>query len=280
MNRLLVRQLLQQALIEDIGHTDLTSELLFEADDHIRGVLLCKQSGRIAGLTVVEETFRLLDTQVRVTAHVPEGADVEKGDVLATVTGNARAILSAERVALNVLQRMSGIATATRDVCRQVADLPVRITDTRKTVPGLRVLDKYAVAVGGGVNHRFGLYDAVLIKDNHIVATGSLTKAVAKVKRQVGHLVKVEVETDTLEQVQEAVAAGADVILLDNMPPATMREAVRIVGGRAITEASGGITPQTVRDFAATGVDVISLGWLTHSVRALDISLDLQTSSK
>ncbi|WP_018133479.1 carboxylating nicotinate-nucleotide diphosphorylase [Effusibacillus pohliae] len=275
MNLLLVRQLLQQALIEDIGHRDLTSELMFEPGEQIGGALLAKQAGRVAGLLVAEETFRLLDPQVRFEAHVQDGADVQKGDVLATVTGSARAILSAERVALNLLQRMSGIATTTRDVCRKVEDLPVRIADTRKTVPGLRIFDKYAVTVGGGVNHRFGLYDAVMIKDNHIAAAGSLTAAVTKIKSRIGHLVKIEVETDTLEQVKEAVAAGADVILLDNMSPAMLTEAVQIVNGRAITEASGGITPETVRDFAATGVDIISLGWLTHSVRAMDISLDL-----
>ncbi|MFC4766796.1 carboxylating nicotinate-nucleotide diphosphorylase [Effusibacillus consociatus] len=276
MNPLLVRQFLQQALIEDVGSRDLTSDLLFEPGTQIRGTLLAKQEGRVAGLPVAEESFRLLDPQVRFEVHLPDGSDVKPGDILATVTGSARAVLSAERVALNMLQRMSGIATTTRDVCRKVEDLPVRITDTRKTVPGLRLFDKYAVTIGGGVNHRFGLYDAVMIKDNHIAAAGSLTAAVEKIKKGIGHLVKIEVEADTLEQVKEAVEAGVDVILLDNMSPAMLEEAVRIVSGRAITEASGGITPDTVREFAVAGLDIISLGWLTHSVKALDISLDLQ----
>lgn len=275
MNPLLVRQFLQQALIEDIGGRDLTTELLFEAGTRIRGTFVAKQAGRIAGLSVAEECFRLLDPQIRFETLVPDGTDVQKGDALATVEGSARAILSAERVALNLMQRMSGIATTTRDVCRKVADLPVRITDTRKTVPGLRIFDKYAVTAGGGINHRFGLYDAVMIKDNHIAAAGSLTDAVRKIKDGIGHMVKIEVEADTLEQVREAVAVGVDVILLDNMSPETMAEAVRMAKGLAVTEASGGITPDTVRDFALTGVDVISLGWLTHSVQAMDISLDL-----
>jgi len=235
-----------------------------------------KQAGRIAGLPVAEEVFRLLDPQVRMERHVDEGSDVAAGTVLATVSGEGRAILSAERVALNLLQRLSGIATATRDVCRAVADFPVRIADTRKTLPGLRALDKYAVRMGGGINHRFGLYDCVLIKDNHIAAAGSLSRAVEAVRRHVGHWIKVEVEADTLEQVDEAVRLGVDLILFDNMPPDEVAAAVRRVGGRAITEASGGITPENVRVYAATGVDVLSLGWLTHSVRALDISLDVQ----
>ncbi|MFM1654276.1 carboxylating nicotinate-nucleotide diphosphorylase [Brevibacillus sp. B_LB10_24] len=275
MNLLLVRQLLQQALIEDIGTRDLTTELLFEPGDRLSGTLFAKQEGRIAGLSVAEEVFRLLDPEVRFAGLVSDGTDVKAGERIATVTGSARAVLSGERIALNFLQRMSGIATVTRDVCRSVADLPVRIADTRKTMPGLRLFDKHAVAVGGGINHRFGLYDAVMIKDNHIAASGSIRAAAAKVKRGAGHLVKIEVEAETLDQVIEAVEAGVDVILLDNMPPEMMREAVQIAGGRAVTEASGGITPETVREYAVTGVDVISLGWLTHSVKALDISLDL-----
>lgn len=271
----MVRQFLQQALIEDIGTRDITTELLFEPDQQIQGHFLAKWEGRIAGLSVAEETFRLLDPHIRFEVHLPDGTDVQKGDVLATVTGNARAILSAERVALNLLQRMSGIATVTRDVCRKVENLPTRITDTRKTLPGLRIFDKYAVTIGGGVNHRFGLYDAVMIKDNHIAAAGSLKNAVRKIKQQVGHLVKIEAEADNLEQVKEAAEAGVDAILFDNMTPAAMSLAVEIVKKRAVTEASGGITPETVRDFAMTGVDYISLGWLTHSVRAFDISLDL-----
>lgn len=276
MNPLLVRQFLQQALIEDIGTRDLTSDLLFDPDAKIRGFVRAKQAGRIAGLTVMEETFRLLDPQVIFETDLPEGLDVTPGTILATVEGSARAILSAERVALNLIQRMSGIATTTREVVQKVADLPVRITDTRKTVPGLRLFDKYAVTVGGGFNHRYGLYDAVMIKDNHIQGVGSLKAAVQKIKNGIGHMIKIEVEADTLELVREARELDVDVILLDNMTPDVMREAVQIVGGRALTEASGGITPENVREYALTGVDMVSLGWLTHSVRALNISLDLE----
>jgi nicotinate-nucleotide pyrophosphorylase (carboxylating) len=276
MNPLLVRRFLEQALIEDIGTRDLTTELLFEPNASIGGILHAKQSGTIAGMNVAEEAFRVLEPNVRFEMLVTDGTQVQKGDVLARVNGSARAILSAERVALNLLQRMSGIATTTREVCSKVADLPVRITDTRKTVPGLRIFDKSAVSAGGGINHRFGLYDAVMIKDNHIAAAGSLTAAVTKIKKGIGHLVKIEAEADTLDQVQEAVEVGVDVILFDNMTPAIMTKAVSIAKGHAITEASGGITPETVRQFALTGVDVISLGWLTHSVKALDISLDLE----
>jgi len=271
-----VRPLIAQALREDIGTGDVTTEAILPPGTPLVGRLVVKQAGRIAGLPVAEEVFRLLDPQVRMERHVDEGSDVAAGTVLATVSGEGRAILSAERVALNLLQRLSGIATATRDVCRAVADFPVRIADTRKTLPGLRALDKYAVRMGGGINHRFGLYDCVLITDNHIAAAGSLSRAVEAVRRHVGHWIKVEVEADTLEQVDEAVRLGVDLILFDNMPPDEVAAAVRRVGGRAITEASGGITPENVRVYAATGVDVLSLGWLTHSVRALDISLDVQ----
>lgn len=271
-----VRPLIAQALREDIGTGDVTTEAILPPGTPLVGRLVAKQAGRVAGLPVAEEAFRLLDPQVRMERHVDEGSDVAAGTVLATVSGEGRAILSAERVALNLLQRLSGIATATRDVCRAVADFPVRIADTRKTLPGLRALDKYAVRMGGGINHRFGLYDCVLIKDNHIAAAGSLSRAVEAVRRHVGHWIKVEVEADTLEQVDEAVRLGVDLILLDNMTPDEVAVAVRRVGGRAITEASGGITPENVRVYAATGVDVLSLGWLTHSVRALDISLDVQ----
>lgn len=275
MNPLLVQQFLKQVLIEDIGAHDITSESLIEPHATIKGRLYAKQAGRIAGLDVAKQTFQLLDPTIHFEPLLTDGTDVQPGTTLATMEGNARAILSAERVALNLLQRMSGIATTTWDVCQKVAAYPAKITDTRKTIPGLRMLDKYAVTVGGGINHRFGLHDAVMIKDNHIAACGSITLAVKRAKEKIGHLVKVEVETDTLEQVKEAVEVGADVILLDNMAPSVVREALLLVNKQAITEASGGITPDNVADYAATGVDVISLGWLTHSVRALDISLDL-----
>jgi nicotinate-nucleotide pyrophosphorylase (carboxylating) len=275
MNSLLIQQFLKQVLIEDIGAQDLTSQSLIDPDVSIKGRLFAKQAGRIAGLEVAKQAFQLLDPTIQFEFLVNDGADVQPGTTLVTLEGNAQAILSAERVALNLLQRMSGIATSTREVCQKVAEYPAKIADTRKTIPGLRMFDKYAVTVGGGINHRFGLYDAVMIKDNHIAACGSITLAVKRAKARIGHLVKVEVETDTLEQVKEAVEVGADVILLDNMTPNQVREALVLVNKQAITEASGGITPENVADYAATGVDVISLGWLTHSVRAMDISLDL-----
>lgn len=277
MNRLSVRQLLQQALLEDIGPRDITTELLFDADAEIQAVLIAKAAGRIAGLPVAEETFRLLDDRVRLIPLVAEGSDVDAGVSLATIRGSARAVLSAERVALNLLQRMSGIATATRDVVRLTAPYRVQIADTRKTPPGLRLLDKYAVALGGGVNHRFGLYDAVLIKDTHIAAAGSITEAVRRIRRGIGHITKIQVEVETLEQVKEALALDIDALLLDNMAPDTLRQAVALARGRVVTEASGGITPDNIREYAATGVDVISLGWLTHSVKALDISLKVDS---
>ncbi|MFD1674417.1 carboxylating nicotinate-nucleotide diphosphorylase [Alicyclobacillus fodiniaquatilis] len=276
MNPLAIRQFLQQALLEDVGIHDVTTELIFDPSATMQGIFLAKADGRIAGLEVVEETFKLMAPSLEFECMVQDGADVTPGTVLASVQGSARAILSAERVALNMVQRMSGIATETRNVCRLIAGSNTQIVDTRKTVPGLRLFDKYAVTVGGGRNHRFGLYDAVLIKDNHIAAAGSLTLAVERVKRGLGHLVKIEVETDTLEQVEEALAAQVDVIMLDNMTPAQVTEAVKLVGGRAVTEASGGITPANVASYGSTGVDAISLGWLTHSVKALDISLDVR----
>lgn len=277
MNRLFIRQLLQQALLEDIGPRDITTELLFDADAEIQAVLIAKAAGRIAGLLVVEEIFRLLDDRVRLIPLVSEGNDVDAGTPLATIRGSARAVLSAERVALNLLQRMSGIATATRDVVRLTTPYRVQIADTRKTPPGLRLLDKYAVALGGGVNHRFGLYDAVLIKDTHIAAVGSITEAVRRIRQGIGHVTKIQVEVETLEQVKEALSLDIDALLLDNMAPDTLRQAVALARGRVVTEASGGITPDNIREYAATGVDVISLGWLTHSVKALDISLKVDS---
>jgi nicotinate-nucleotide pyrophosphorylase (carboxylating) len=280
MNPILLDQLLQQALIEDIGHGDVTTNAIFSASDRLKGKFIVKKSGRIAGLDVVSKAFQLLDPNVQFAPLVSEGADLEEGSTVAVVEGSAHAILSGERVALNLFQRMSGIATETREICKLVADLPVRIVDTRKTLPGLRMLDKYAVRVGGGSNHRHGLYDAVMIKDNHIAGAGSITSAVDKVRQYVGHMVKIEVEAETMSQVEEALAAKVDVIMLDNMTIEEMKEAVKRIGGKALSEASGGITPDNVREVALTGVDMISLGWLTHSVKALDISLEIETSGE
>lgn len=280
MNHLWIEEALRRFLSEDIGTGDVTSEAIFPPGKKVSGTFLVKGEGRLAGLEVVRDLFRLLDPDVSLHFLREEGEDLKPGEVFARIEGEARAIFAGERVALNLMQRMSGIATETRNVVRRVADLPVTIVDTRKTVPGLRWFDKYAVRIGGGRNHRFGLYDAVMIKDNHIAAAGSLTEAVYRVRRSIGHMVKVEVEAESLAQVEEAIRLPVDLILLDNMNPDQLREAVSLVEGRIPTEASGGITPENVRAIAETGVDYISLGWLTHSVKSLDISLEIEFAGR
>jgi nicotinate-nucleotide pyrophosphorylase (carboxylating) len=273
---LLYEPVVQAALREDLGRAgDLTTDAVVPESARATARLLARQAGRVAGLTISCRAFTLLDDRVQVDYRAADGDDVEAGATLAEVSGPARAILSAERVALNFLGRLCGIATQTRDVVAAVAGTGTRVVDTRKTTPGLRGLEKYAVRVGGGWNHRFGLYDAVLIKDNHLVVAGGVGEAVRRAKAAVGHLVKVEVEVTSLAEVQEALDAGAEVVLLDNLTPQQLREAVALVGGRAVTEASGGITPANAAEVAATGVDVISLGWLTHSAPALDVALDV-----
>ncbi len=268
-------RLLKQALSEDIGRGDITTDAVFAPDERLSARLQAKQSGCIAGLKAAARVFELLDSESEFNPLVEDGAEVKAGTTLAEISASARALLSGERTALNLLQRMSGIATATKEVCKQVEDLPVKIVDTRKTAPGLRMLDKYAVAAGGGQNHRMGLYDAVLIKDNHIAGAGSIAKAVKKVRAHNGGDIKIEVEVKNPEEVRDAVECGADIILLDNMPPGSIREAVYFIDHRAVTEASGGITPDNVRAYALAGVDMISIGWLTHSVKAMDISMDI-----
>jgi len=268
-------ELVRRALEEDIGPGDLTTMATVPEATRATGVFLCKDEGVVAGLFVCARVFALLDPAVRFAARVAEGASVKRGDVLAEVSGPARPLLTGERVALNFLRHLSGIATRTARMVALVKDYPVRIVDTRKTTPGLRALEKYAVRIGGGYNHRFGLYDGVLIKDNHIRAAGGIRAAVRAARAVVPHTVKIEVEVEDLAGVEEALAAGADAILLDNMPPAMMREAVRLVAGRAVLEASGGITEANVVEVAATGVDLVSVGALTHSVKALDVSMEL-----
>jgi nicotinate-nucleotide pyrophosphorylase (carboxylating) len=226
-------------------------------------------------MDVALHAFRCLDRQLNLETRVPDGGDAEAGAVLAVVQGAARPILSAERTALNFLMRLSGIATVTRDIVALISPHPARLVCTRKTTPGLRALEKYAVRAGGGANHRFGLDDAVLIKDNHILVAGGVAEAIRRVRKWAGHMLKIEVEVDTLEQLDEALREGVDAVLLDNMPLDMLAEAVRRTKGRALTEASGGVTPQTVGAIAATGVDLISAGWITHSAPALDIALDL-----
>lgn len=267
---------LRTALAEDLGTAgDLTTDAIVDAAATAEAALVARQPGRIAGVDVVAATFALVDPDVEVAPVLADGDAVAAGAKLATVRGPARAILTGERVALNVLGRLCGIATATARLVAAVGDHPARITATRKTTPGLRALERYAVRAGGGADHRFGLGDGVLIKDNHVAVAGGVAPAVARARERAGHMVRLEVEVDTLEQLDEALALDVDAVLLDNMAPATLAEAVRRVGDRATTEASGGITERTVAAVAATGVDLISVGWLTHSAPALDVGLDL-----
>ena len=267
--------IVRRALEEDLGRAgDLTTDAIVPPDVRASSRIVARQAGCVAGLDVAAKAFTLLDASVFVRIERPDGSDAAAGDTLAVIEGPARALLTGERTALNLLGRMCGIATTTSRLVEAVGNHPTRIVCTRKTAPGLRVLDKYAVRAGGGANHRFGLDDAVLIKDNHIAIAGSVTVAVTRVRDRLGHMVKVEVEVDTLEQLDELLALGVDAVLLDNMLPDMLAEAVRRVGGRMMTEASGGITPETVPAVAASGVDLISLGWLTHSVTNLDVALD------
>jgi nicotinate-nucleotide pyrophosphorylase (carboxylating) len=271
-----VDPILHAALAEDVGTGDITTLTTVPADAVARAVMRCKQDGVLAGIAIACRAFTLLDPHVVWEPHADDGENVRPGQPLATLTGPARSLLTAERVALNVLQRMSGTASATRRFVDAVHGTKARIVDTRKTTPGLRVLEKYAVRVGGGHNHRIGLYDAVLIKDNHLAAGGGVLATVRRAREAAPHTMRVEVECKTLEQVDEAVEAGADIVLLDNMDLATLRDAVRRIGGRALTEASGGVRLETVRAIAETGVDLVSVGALTHSAPALDISLDFE----
>jgi len=272
---ILIGPIVRAALLEDLGRAgDVTTDAIVAPDDRAVGHLVARGAGRIAGLGAALLAFRLLDPEVRAEVFAPDGTDARPGELCARLSGQTRALLGAERTALNLFGRLCGIATATQQFAARIAGTRARITCTRKTTPGLRVLEKYAVRVGGGVNHRFGLDDAVLIKDNHIIAAGGIHPALERVRESSGHMVKVEVEVDTLEQLAEALEGGADVILLDNMLPAQLREAVAMTRRRAVLEASGGVTLENVAEIAATGVDVISVGWITHSAPALDVALD------
>ncbi len=272
----IVDEMVRRALQEDIGTGDITTLLTVPEGVEARGEFVTTQPGVLAGMPVVERVFTQLNPRVRVEPLVKEGQYFDASTVLAEVHGEGRALLTGERVALNFLQRLSGIATLTARFVEGVKGLPVRICDTRKTTPGLRYLERYAVRVGGGFNHRFGLYDAVLIKDNHIAVCGGLAQAIHRVRRALPHTMKIEVECATLQQVHEALEAGADIIMLDNMTLDDLREAVRIAKGRAYLEASGGVRLDTVRQIAETGVDAISVGALTHSAPAIDIKLELR----
>lgn len=263
------------ALREDLGRAgDITTSATIPSGTMASGRIVARRAGTIAGMPAVVETFRQVDPSAVCEATVDDGMAVPKGAVLAKVRGSAASLLTAERTALNFLGHLSGVATATAELVAAVAGTKAAIVDTRKTTPGLRALEKYAVRMGGGRNHRFGLDDAVLIKDNHIVAAGGIGPAIARAKAAVGHMVVIECEVESMTQLEEALAAGANAVLLDNMPPETLREAVRLTAGRAVLEASGGITLETVRAVAETGVNLISAGWITHSAPNLDVALD------
>ncbi|WP_028975762.1 carboxylating nicotinate-nucleotide diphosphorylase [Sporolactobacillus terrae] len=275
MNKIKLRQALEAFYNEDIGHQDLTSETIFAPEDLAVGTFTAKAAGIVCGFPVLIEGYRLLDPEITLHFHVSEGDYVQAGVDLLTVSGPVRTLLSAERVLLNLLQHMSGIATMTAAAAHLMKGSGTRICDTRKTTPGLRLFEKYAVKIGGGYNHRFGLYDAVMIKDNHIVHAGSIGSAVQKVRAELGHTVKIEVETTSLETVRAAVQAKADIIMFDNCSPSEIRTFVQEVPDNIVTEVSGGIDLTTLNDYVGCGADYLSLGCLTHSVKALDISFNL-----
>ena len=268
-----IDHIIRNALNEDIGYGDVTTESCVPESAHICGFFLAKENGVICGLDVLRRVFQLIDEEIAVKYRVSEGQKVSKGDIIADIEGPARSVLTGERTALNLLQRMSGIATRTSEAVEAVKDTKARITDTRKTTPGLRILEKYAVRVGGGSNHRIGLSDGVLIKDNHIVAAGGIGPAVAAVRCRIPHTLKIEVEATNMKEIDEALAANADIIMLDNMTNEGMKQAVAQINGRALIEASGNMGDRDLRSVAETGVDLISIGALTHTVRAMDISL-------
>ena len=272
-----IKTVIDYALKEDIGDGDITTNSLIPIDLKAKATMIAKSSGVIAGLSVAEYVFRTLSSDITWNTFVNDGDKISRGDVILEVSGSYRALLTGERVALNFLQRMSGIATMTANYVEVLRDFKTKILDTRKTVPGLRLLDKYAVMTGGGTNHRIGLYDMVLIKDNHIKIAGGITKAVAQVKKNLPDGIKIEVETTTVEEVLEALAARVDIIMLDNMNNIIMAECVKIIDGKAKVEASGNMTIERLNEVAATGVDFISIGALTHSVIAFDISMNIES---
>ncbi|MDR9417681.1 carboxylating nicotinate-nucleotide diphosphorylase [Gracilimonas sp.] len=276
MNQLELTELLKKAFAEDIGMGDLTTNAIFPDSKLGKGTYTAKADGIVAGLQIIRTGYTLLDPDAKVTFHKQDGDTVKRGDTIAEVKASVRALLTGERVILNLIQHLGGIATATQEVIILLNDDSISVTDTRKTLPGLRSLQKYAVRSGGGSNHRFRLDDGVMIKDNHIKAAGSITKAVERVRAEIGHMVKIEVETESKHQVQEAIKAGVDVIMLDNRTPDEVKELTAIIPDNIIVEVSGGITPDTINGYKDCGADVISLGWLTHSVKALDISFNLK----
>ncbi len=275
--RIMVEPLVRAALLEDLGRAgDLTTDAIVPAGLAARAAMVAREKGVVAGLDLAKLAFELIDPDIAMQVEIDDGATVMAGGVIARVSGPARGILTAERTALNFLGHLSGIATATASIVAAVQGTKAKIVCTRKTTPGLRAIEKYAVRAGGGANHRFGLDDAILIKDNHIVIAGGIAQALRRARAAAGHLVKIEVEVDTLGQLEEALGEGADAVLLDNMRLETLAEAVAMVDGRATTEASGRVTPKSAPTLAATGCDLISVGWLTHSAAVLDIGLDFE----
>jgi len=275
--RLIIEPIVRTALVEDLGLAgDITSAAVIPADHRSSLVMVARQPGVVAGLDAAELAFQLVEPTITMARFMEDGSPVRPGDIIAEITGPSRGLLTGERTALNFLGHLSGIATVTASLVEAVRGTKASIACTRKTTPGLRALEKYAVRAGGGMNHRFALNDAVLIKDNHVAIAGGVAEAIRRARAGVGHMVKIEVEVDTLEQLGKAMREGVDAVLLDNMTPAQLREAVAIVDGRAITEASGSVTLATVAAVAASGVDLISVGWCTHSAPTLDIGLDVQ----
>jgi nicotinate-nucleotide pyrophosphorylase (carboxylating) len=276
MMRILIEPIVRAALLEDLGRAgDITTDAIVPPDATVEAVVAARQPGVLAGLEAALLAFELIEPGLRIERLHRDGARLARGDAIARITGQARGVLAAERTALNFLCRMSGVATATRVLADAIAGTRAKIVCTRKTTPLLRALEKEAVRLGGGANHRFGLDDAMLIKDNHIALAGGVRPALERARHHAGHLVKIELEVDTLDQLAEALEVGIDAVLLDNMPPEVLRRAVSMVDGRAVTEASGRISPDTAAAVAASGVDLISSGWITHSAPILDLGLDV-----
>lgn len=275
LNQFYVDNLIKTALLEDINYVDITTDYLIPEDQENEAKFLAKADGVLCGIEVALRVFALIQPDFQYEVFIHDGEEVKKGDIIAKIKGKTRTILKGERTALNLLQHMSGISSMTNRIVKIVEGTNASIADTRKTLPGMRSLQKYAVTVGGGKNHRFNLSDAAMLKDNHVDAGGGITNAVTKLRTKLGHMAKVELEVRTLDELREALSVDVDVIMLDNMDNDTMREAVKIADGKALLEASGGITEETIRDVAETGVDIISIGALTHSVKAFDISLKI-----
>ncbi len=271
-----IDDIIKKAISEDINYVDVTTDYLMDEDAKTEAYFVAKDTGVVCGIDIAMRVFELLDDKVEYSVLKKDGSEVEKGDIIATMSGNAAALLKGERTALNLLQHLSGIATATNKCVKLIEGTGTSVAETRKTLPGLRALQKYAVTVGGGKNHRYNLSDAAMLKDNHIDACGGIEKAVKKLRSKTGHMLKIEVEVRDFDELEQALRAGADVIMLDNMSPEQMTEAVKIINGRAKTEASGNITLNNIAEVAKSGVDVISMGALTHSVKAFDISMKIK----